>query len=75
MNAPVLFTIPAGTPQAACRSCHAEIYWVKTKAGKNMPASIGGPGCFAPEENEDGLGISHFADCEQADQHRKPRTL
>jgi hypothetical protein len=63
--------IPAGTQPSKCRSCGAVIYWIKTAAGKNMPVSIGAPGSAAPEEREDGLGISHFADCAFADQHRK----
>lgn len=41
-----------------CKSCGKEIFWVKTEAGKNMPVSM--------ETKE-----SHFADCPNADQHRK----
>lgn len=68
---PQLFPIPAATPPSACRSCKAEIYWIITERGGRMPVSIGGPSCVPPEENEDGLGISHFVDCPDADQHRR----
>ncbi len=71
MSGNLLLFIPAGTAPAKCRSCAAPIYWVKTRSGKNMPVSIGGPGCYAPEEYAAGLGISHFADCEFAADHRR----
>jgi len=40
-----------------CRSCGAPIFWVTTKTGKKMPVTP--------------AGISHFADCPNAAQHRK----
>lgn len=43
-----------------CRSCGAEIYWVKTKAGKSMPI----------ERTASGDMISHFATCPNASKHR-----
>jgi hypothetical protein len=55
----LIFEIPPGTPAARCRSCEADVYWVKTKSGKNMPA------------NAD--GTSHFSTCPSADQHRETR--
>lgn len=60
--------IPKGTREARCSAveCGQPIYWVPTRGGKRMPVSIGGPGCEAPTEDEDGLGISHFADCAAA---------
>lgn len=42
---------------AQCKSCHRKIFWVKVKSGKMMPVNI--------------HGEPHFADCPQADQHRK----
>ena len=49
---PVTYPIPPSAPQAACRSCHAAIVWIKTPAGKNMPV------------NPD--GVSHFSTCPQS---------
>jgi len=51
------YEIPEGTPQSACRSCQATIYWVKTPAGKNMPV------------NPD--GEPHWGTCPQAKQWTK----
>jgi hypothetical protein len=42
--------------ETACRSCGKAIYWVVTKNGKRAP--------YTAE------GISHFADCPNAAQHR-----
>jgi hypothetical protein len=60
MGRELRFTIPAGTPVKACKSCGAGIYWIRTAAGKAMPC--------------DPDGTSHFASCPQADQHRKRHT-
>lgn len=56
---PVKFEIPPGTRPAACRSCQAPIFWVKTASQKNMPV--------------DPDGTSHFATCPEAAKHRRPR--
>ncbi len=48
-----------GAPYGMCKSCGKTIYWITTKAGKQCP--------YTPE------GISHFADCPNANQHRKGR--
>lgn len=56
---------------ALCRSCGAEIAWVKTEKGKSMPVDIDswdGNRIFTP-----GKHISHFASCPNAAKHRKPR--
>ena len=42
--------------KARCRGCGAEIYWIKTRAGKRAP--------YTRE------GINHFADCPEAAQFR-----
>lgn len=42
-----------------CRSCDAEVVWIITKTGKMMPLNV--------------HGVSHFADCPNAAQHRKAR--
>lgn len=57
--ADIRFEIPKGTGASKCRGCEEFIYWVKTRAGKNMPV------------NAD--GTSHFATCKKADQFRKDR--
>lgn len=44
---------------STCRSCGAEIWWIRTKAGKRMPMNR--------------LAESHFVDCPHADAHRKTR--
>lgn len=44
-------------PPAQCRSCHAEVMWATTPAGKRAPL------------NRD--GTSHFATCPQANDWRK----
>lgn len=54
-----VFKIPPGTPMATCRSCHANVRWIVTDTGKRMPVDLD--------------GISHFATCVNANQHRKPR--
>lgn len=55
-----------------CRSCHAQIIWFKTAAGKNMPVDAD---TVEPDDEELDLKrhVSHFATCKQADQHRRPR--
>jgi len=63
-----------------CRSCHAEIVWLKTVGGKNMPidadfmAKIGDLDDDAPEFNyADHADGVHWKSCPHADQHRRPR--
>lgn len=69
---PVLFDIPAGTPARRCRSCNAEVYWIQTATGKKMPVDAAVDGGVAPGLHP-GQGVSHFATCPHADQHRRPR--
>lgn len=65
--------------KSTCRSCGAEIMWIKTKADKNMPVNMTPTNLerrapkytetvFDPERHE-----SHFATCPKADQHRRSR--
>ena len=56
---------------AKCRSCGAEIVWVKTLQGKNMPIDA---------ETDDGSGlfdhnvhVSHFATCPDAPSWRRDK--
>lgn len=67
------FAIPKGTPQGKCRSCRAAIYWVTTPMGKSMPVDVAVPDGVQPTREKDGRGISHFATCPQADEHRRPK--
>ena len=55
-----------------CRSCRARIIWFKTDSGKNMPVDAD---TVEPEDDELDLErhVSHFANCPQADKHRRRR--
>lgn len=81
MSAPI-FTIPAGTPVDACRSCRQPVYWITTSAGRPMPVTVRGDapaGELQLEVHQDrdptperaGIGISHFATCPHADSWRR----
>lgn len=57
-----LATVPDGwvvTDLGQCRSCKAPVLWLITTRQHRMPWSL--------------AGVSHFADCPTADQHRRPR--
>lgn len=56
------WVVPSGwtfSNLGTCRTCRAEVAWCRTPAGKPAPV------------NPD--GVSHFATCPQADQHRRSR--
>lgn len=79
---PTYFTVPAGTREAECKSCHATIYFVTTPKGKQMPVDCEPEGCYEPsilaemagDPDFDGKGVSHFGTCPTAAQHRKARS-
>jgi len=48
-----------GFDEGECRSCGRKVWWVETKNGKRAPYTVD--------------GVSHFADCPSAGQHRKTR--
>jgi len=56
-----------------CRSCNAEIVWLKTKLKKHIPVN-------ADTVKDDGqefdplVHVSHFATCPQAKRWRKGKT-
>lgn len=77
MTAGVLkfFAIPAGTREARCRSCDQVVYWILTAQDRRMPISLEHAGAFAPTQTAEGSGISHFVDCPNANQHRRPRNV
>jgi hypothetical protein len=58
-NAPAGYTLELRDPPARCRSCRAEIAWSITPAGRRMPL--------------DRDGVSHFATCPYAAEHRRKR--
>lgn len=77
-RAPQYFTVPAGTERAECRSCHAPVYWIVTDSGKRMPVDCEVEGATRPFKGvpgdggeREGKGISHFATCPNAAQHRR----
>ena len=60
-----------------CKSCNAEITWIKTEGGKNHPVdakatkrwvNVISLGWLLLDTHE-----SHFATCPNADQHRKSK--
>lgn len=58
---------------ATCKSCGAEIIWLKTDRGKNIPVdaeTVADPGAtiFDPEQM-----TTHFETCPDADKFRKKK--
>lgn len=66
---------------AKCRSCEAEIRWMKTKNGKNIPVDVPSmedgetarDAVMTAEEFNGDYMIAHFATCPYAEKHRQPR--
>lgn len=64
-----------------CRTCGAEIEWVKTEGGRNMPLDAVSPSArkvmVVIYRNGERVAVmvpertSHFATCPEADKHRK----
>lgn len=55
-----------------CKSCGAEIVWLKTAIGKSMPVDVDTVTNGEKTFNH-GKHVSHFATCPQANKHRKPK--
>jgi len=53
------FKVDTDAPSSRCKSCKAEVWWIRTFNGRMMPV------------NRD--GTSHFANCPQANQWREKR--
>jgi hypothetical protein len=72
-----LITIPRGLEAQPCSGCGAPIYWAPhPSTGRAHPVSYNPDvalGCRRPTPYLDGAGISHFADCPDADRFRKPK--
>ena len=59
--------------QGNCRSCGAPIYWIKTPKGKSLPMSEASAMRDADLPQSMVWMESHFADCEQVDNWRRPK--
>lgn len=76
---PVAIPIPKGTRSEACRSakCGARVYWAPhPSTGKPHIVSVNPTllaGAKEPTPYEDGLGVSHWADCKDPINFRAPR--
>lgn len=67
-----------------CRSCGAKISWAFTETGKRIPLSLASEERRLVVLREAGDGtplvgvrttyLSHFVDCPNSAEHRKPRT-
>ena len=58
--------IPVGSPIRRCRGadCGKDVYFVSNARGVSVPIDAdGNERCRAPEGQKDGLGISHFLTC------------
>ncbi len=60
---------------ARCKTCNAEIVWMKTSAGKNIPVDADSverddTGRYPSEFDPDTM-TTHFETCPQAGQHRR----
>ena len=69
------FRVPAGTLPKPCASCGKAVYWITHEGARGksrIPVSIDEKG-WTPNQVGAGEGISHFADCPNAAQHRRGR--
>lgn len=67
-----LLPIPAKTRATSCSSCQQRIYFAPhPTTGRPHPISVQHPNAVEPTATDGGFGISHFADCPTAAQHRK----
>ena len=66
--------IKAGTQPSSCRSCRQRIFWIlHPRTNRRHPVSVAVEGALPPGRDTDGRGISHFADCPNAEHHRSKR--
>ena len=65
-----LLNVPDKAKREACRSCGAQVAFVTSSSGKWMPVSLAKATRNIFGELE---APSHFADCPNADQHRRKR--
>lgn len=69
-RSPITFTIPPDAVEKPCSSCGKPVVFITTPKGKWMPLSVS-----LAERNVLGERVapSHFSDCPNAQQHRRPR--
>lgn len=74
-NPPRYFTIPAGTHANECRgpNCGKRVYWIAHPAGgRRFPVdATGDDQCRPPTDRQEGIGITHFITCPDADRFRR----
>jgi hypothetical protein len=69
----VMIPIPPGTRQFQC-SCGAFVYWgIHPSTKRPHVVSMRHVHAVHPTSTTFGEGITHFADCEHADRHRRLR--
>lgn len=73
-KAPPPIPIHRGTTPSNCKRCGAVMYWAPhPTTGNAHPTSVDTciePRCKEPTEHEDGLGVSHYANCSNANEFR-----
>lgn len=62
-------------PVVACSTCGAKIVWVRTEKGARMPCNSGMRTIITPEGKTIRGWESHFANCRDAEQHRKQKEM
>jgi len=67
-NNELLYRIPSTTKREKCKrpGCNADVWWVKTKAGKNMIVDVSIAGVTMEPDAElhaDGIGTPHWGQC------------
>lgn len=78
-NAVNLIVIPPGAKPSRCEGphCRQQIYRLPhPSTGRNHPVSVNvgiDERCVAPSDTAPGLGVSHFADCADAEMFRSRR--
>lgn len=55
---------------SSCRNCDADIVWLRTRSGRNMPVDADSvePG---DDEFDAGRHVSHFSTCPDAGRYRR----
>lgn len=63
------YVIPDDARIEKCRSCQAQIVWIRTDKGRGMPLSL------STVQTRDGIryALSHFRDCPDAKDWRRNR--
>ena len=70
-RAPYFIAIPAGTPPSKCRGCEMVIYFcTHPRTSRVHPVSVAHEDAVLPTVTTAGRGISHFADCPEAERFR-----